>query len=803
MHTVHPHLLPRLVPEFVAAGAEVLSLDCFDTLVWRLTHQPTDVFAASGLALRPSARVHAEHEARRLRQVRDGRGEVTLEDIYGRALAARADVAAAVQAELDAERAHCYAFAPTVALIHAARAAGLRVIVVSDTYLSQPQLRALIAAAAGDEVAAMIERIYCSCEHGVSKAGGLLRRVLDDLKLPPHRLAHVGDNRVADYESASRLGILARHLEQFDAATEQQLRLESNIVSLVDPQARVQRPVYQPQRALLAEGLPALASPAERLGYAVIGPVLLGFASWVRDEARRWQADGSPPKLLFLMRDGHLPMQAYGQLATAPDAPACAVEVSRFTAFGAGLRTAADIDEYLAANIDSARWLAMARQLHFDDQEAAAIARKAERAADPRRAFLEQIRAGRGTKAILSRAARLRQRLAAHLKLNAGVNAGDRVMLVDLGYAGTVQDRIEPWLREDLGLDVRGRYLLLRDVQDRYGSKRGFIGAEFIDGRAINALCDYIALFEQLCAVSQGSVVDYADSGAPVRKDSGLASRQSEVRIAAQRGCLQFVADAVGQRGGRVAVPIEALRQASAAALARLLFLPSADELALFKDFEHDVNMGVDDKVLLFDPEACRTGLRDRGLFYVNDNPRQFLPAELRTFGLPLSLTLLAQRRFALDLRAQDFCLDRIDLPIMAASSRGTSLAQVEATPTHDGYYLARIPIGRAEYSIGVLFGRLFALVQLAGATLTRDDRVNRAGDRSLAVDVLPAAHHEGAVLGADGMLRLEDPAAFSYFEAPRVDRRHAYTLDLVFRPLQARQTQPIEAPQRSAVLHG
>jgi FMN phosphatase YigB (HAD superfamily) len=787
MHTIRPHLLPALVGDIVAAGAKVLSLDCFDTLIWRLTHRPTDVFAAAGMALRPSARIHAEHEARRLRQVRDGLDEVGIRDIYARALAGTAAVDAAVQAELAAEHAHCYAFPPTVELIRRAHAAGLRVIVVSDTYLSQAQLRELMTSAAGKDTAALIERIYCSCEYGVSKSGGLFRKVLDDLRLPPQRVVHVGDHRLADYESAGKLGIPARHLQQFDPATEQQLRLESNIVALIDPLARASRPVYQPQRALLASGLPAIEDSAERLGYAVVGPVLAGFAAWLRSEARSWQAEGAAPKLLFLMRDGHLPLQVYRGFAAAGDAPSFAVEISRFTAFGAGMRTPADIDEYLAANIGSARWLAMARHLHYHEHEAQALARRVERAADPRRRFLELIRRESSTQLILARASQLRERLAAHLTRAARLDAGDRVMLVDLGYAGTVQDRIEPWLREDLGLDVRGRYMIQRDVQDRYDSKRGFIGVDLVDGRAINTLCDHIALFEQLCAVNQGSVIDYAADGQPLRRDSGLASRQSEVRLAVQRGCCRYVADMVhGDAVGSASVPLEASRQAGAAALARLLFLPSADELALFKGFEHDVNMGVDDKVLLFDPEACRTGLRDRGLFYVNNNPRQLLPAELRRSGLPLTLTLLAQRRFDLDLRLGDFSLERITLPIMVADPSRSTLTEIEALPTHDGFFAARIPIGHSQYAIGILFGRHFERLQLAAASVTRDIGMF-AGPDDAAIDVLGEAVHEEVVDEGSGLLHYASPAAFTYFHPHALDRRQRYVLNVVFRPLQSR----------------
>jgi hypothetical protein len=204
----------------------------------------------------------------------------------------------------------------------------------------------------------------------------------------------------------------------------------------------------------------------------------------------------------------------------------------------------------------------------------------------------------------------------------------------------------------------------------------------------------------------------------------------------------------------------------------------------------------------LFDDAACRDGLRNRGLFYVNDNRRQFLPAELRAHGLPLTLTLLAQRRFGLDLRAPDFSFDHIALPVMVANRTQSSLATIEAMATYDGYYLAAIPIGRCEYSIGVLFGRDFERVQLHAASVSRQDALFDAGDLSAAVDVLPAAIHEGARLEADGVLTLGSNAAFTYFDPPALDARHQYVLNVVFRPLQRRARQPAAAAASVSPTH-
>jgi hypothetical protein len=120
---VHPHALAAALDAF--PGVALLSLDCFDTLVWRQTHAPRDVFGALALPT-PQQRIWAEQSARAAAIVRHGRAEVTIAEIYTELMpnATAADRAAAVADECDAEAGHCFGFAPTISLMRQARARG-------------------------------------------------------------------------------------------------------------------------------------------------------------------------------------------------------------------------------------------------------------------------------------------------------------------------------------------------------------------------------------------------------------------------------------------------------------------------------------------------------------------------------------------------------------------------------------------------------------------------------------------------------------------------------------------------------
>ena len=208
----------------------MLSLDCFDTRLWRDCHAPADVFVTLS-GLNPQQRAWAERAARIEAMFRRERGEVKLPEIY-RQLYSNADEAALAEraaAEVAAEKRFCFGFAPTIELMRRARTRGLKIIIVSDTYLDHDELAGLIRASAGAEALPLIDTIDCSSEHGLSKGAGLLQTVVGLLDVAPRDILHIGDNAASDYAAARAAGINALHLVQFAPVAEKRLRLEAAV----------------------------------------------------------------------------------------------------------------------------------------------------------------------------------------------------------------------------------------------------------------------------------------------------------------------------------------------------------------------------------------------------------------------------------------------------------------------------------------------------------------------------------------------------------------------------------------------
>jgi FMN phosphatase YigB (HAD superfamily) len=765
-----PGLLERR-PE----GVSILSLDCFDTLLWRSTQAPVDVFADCGGVWQ---RTRAEKRARQLRRFADGGSEVSIEEIHRarRPAADEAEIAAAVASELAAEARHCFAFAPTVALMRDAKARGLQIVIVSDTYLSEPQLRGLIEAAAGAEVAGLIDHIFCSSAFGITKAGGLFAPVLQALGAAPQTILHVGDNKAADHDAPAALGINAVHLRQFDAVAEQRLRLEAAAASILDSRARADRPIRQLHRPPVS--LRAESDPAWALGHDVLGPVMHAFAQWVAAEA----AALGGAKILFLLRDGHLPQRVF---EAATGGCAAAAEISRFTARRAALTSAEAVAGFLAGQVRHERVEVLARQLGFHREEIERLGRGGQAAFE--KAALQPS----NVRKIVERSRRFGDKLFAHLA-RAGVERGDTVMLVDLGYNGTVQDYLEDALAERFEFKFAGRYLLLREEAESGHDKKGFIDPRHFDFNAIHALCGPIALVEQLATVALGSVIDYAPDGAPMRKAAGAKGAQNAIRDRVQEGCVAFAQEAgAGFHTTPAADDEEARRTMAAASLARLLFMPVAEEVALFQAFEHDVNLGTDDMVELLDPDEAGSGLRRRGFFYLNTAQRAFLPGELQPHGLPLNLALFSANRFALQLRAADFRGAPLKLPVFLADERGQTAIQADAYPTHDGYYLATIPVGAGRFAAGIQFGALCDWLEIDEIAFypVKGFSPDTPGD---AAPPIPATVvRDGMTEEGPGLFRCAPGALLMAPPVPGL-HREPHLLAVTFRPIARRSAQTL-----------
>ena len=307
----------------------IYSFDVFDTCIVRTCAKPGDLFyllaerllASSGqpygreevseLAL---ARVHAEKAAHRNTR----KQEVTLADIYNELADPSAWGFSATEMQEAEVRLEREVMRPVVAVrgrIEALRAAGERVIFVSDMYLPGVVVRELLLGC-GYEVPD--GTLYVSSDLNATKrAGNLFKHVLKQENIAARELKHCGDGVEGDVIGARRGGISAElvTLTQLNRFEKAMLKVPSTTpwaTSQLAGVARATRLSFAgdgPQKDGLQESAELAAS--------VVAPLLTGFVLWVLQDARARGLE----RLYFVARDGQVLHKVAEALKTGVDAP--------------------------------------------------------------------------------------------------------------------------------------------------------------------------------------------------------------------------------------------------------------------------------------------------------------------------------------------------------------------------------------------------------------------------------------------------------------------------------------------------
>ncbi|NQX67040.1 HAD family hydrolase [Paenibacillus alba] len=277
------------------ADIALLSLDIFDTLLFRTCANPADVFVqVAGKAhlqgcLQASItaeafkamRILAEHEARQKQLARTGFGEVTLELIYAQMPEGSCDKARIALIEVETEAEVCYVNPHVASLLTACQSAGIPVALLSDMYLSADQLRYILNAAGLDLAA--VDTILVSSEEQEGKSSGHLFARLKEMypHMESRRILHIGDNVAADIDGAAKAGIRAIHYnvipEHFESLQHWEYVRHGDVL-----------PEWKSLRKL-AEASDKIDAATEqeqqfyRLGASVIGPFLQSLCDWVLD----------------------------------------------------------------------------------------------------------------------------------------------------------------------------------------------------------------------------------------------------------------------------------------------------------------------------------------------------------------------------------------------------------------------------------------------------------------------------------------------------------------------------------------
>jgi FMN phosphatase YigB (HAD superfamily) len=292
------------------AKIDVLSVDVYDTVLTRNCGDPSDLYLLLGRSLArrgeiewtPEVFARVRHQAELSVWQREGDldSPTSLADFYLEV----ADflsipierVPGMVQAELDLERRLLRAVPRAAEGLSLARAAGVQVAFVSDTYLSQDTVREHLEL---HGLLANGDHLFVSSAWSRSKASGALFETALDRFAPSSRVLHVGDHPHSDLAMPRRLRLEAKQvtagrLNRYERLLSERSFDTAGLATAFAGASRLAR------LAVGARGGHERALSCVAAGVAA--PVLVGYVLWLLERARAHSLD----RLVFLARDGQV-----------------------------------------------------------------------------------------------------------------------------------------------------------------------------------------------------------------------------------------------------------------------------------------------------------------------------------------------------------------------------------------------------------------------------------------------------------------------------------------------------------------
>ena len=254
---------------------KVITFDVFDTLIIRDVKKPTDVFKFSYGFLGRYIRVLAEIISRKISKT----GEVTLKDI-------QKFFPFNIERELSFEFKFCRANPQIYDLYRKLIDDGKIIYAISDMYLDSLTISNILKNNGYD-----IPVIVSSEEGKSKKTGDLFSAFLDKYNYSNDEILHIGDNYDSDVAGANKAGIKSIHIAKH--------KNELSYTSIRN---------YNTELAcFINHGLNNLADPVEKIGYEIVGPIILSFCQWIHKKYLEEKFDC----LYFLARDMQFTFDVY------------------------------------------------------------------------------------------------------------------------------------------------------------------------------------------------------------------------------------------------------------------------------------------------------------------------------------------------------------------------------------------------------------------------------------------------------------------------------------------------------------
>ncbi|MDH0289124.1 hypothetical protein N7414_08355 [Pseudomonas sp. GD04087] len=551
---------------------KTVAFDIFDTLLLRPLLDPESIKRLTAQRVdKGTAEKYLRYRAIAEARAREKAGrDITTAEIFdelGRLAGIEKGTLLALRQREEETEFACVTPRPdSIALLRYAKRLGKRVVLLSDMFLPQPVITAMLQKSS----ILQWDKLYISGEVGVRKdTGQLYELALREEQLLPEQMLMIGDNERSDVQIPGDMGLDLLHvLKPVDLARglPHWSRLVESIRGRDDLSAELALGLLLRRNfAKIAFGTfrPAAFSQgsAELLGYNVVGPLLTHFVTWLRERAER---DGTE-RLYFLSREGKLLKAAFDLWEEREPGTASAhylvlsrraVSVPRLGDFDDILTLARP--NYFSGTLENllaARFGVVLDDVELHDLEARGLW-NAGRLLDIGNNDVSHI------EPVLRH---LMPRILAQAELEApalqryleesGLTDEGKLAVVDVGYSGTIQRHLNAWLERP----INGYYMVTDELVDTFAGHYGVIADGCFSDRVSRAtrgncsLFDQNFLLEQLLSADDAQVNHYQleDDGSLAARfqdlgDEELAAR--DIRQQIQGGALAYLRDVLDIR---------------------------------------------------------------------------------------------------------------------------------------------------------------------------------------------------------------------------------------------------------------
>lgn len=315
---------------------EVISFDVFDTCVFRKVLEPRDVFLLMEEELVSKhgrlflgfsdLRFRSELEVAEKLWSLDLASEFGLEDIYRTLFLTKPALRPFEQeireAELRTERAVTVPSDRALSYFKQVRKLGKKTIFITDVYLPRKHIEEVLEQCGYEGY----DKLFVSCEVGTNKRSGkLFDLALSEMSVRPQSMIHIGDNGRADVTNARSRGMAAHKVPNALEVFRQSPHLKARYLS--------GKPKHEHYafRATASDSLLcglqknyAIGGSARKdlqagssydAGYQILGPYCYGFVNWTIRHAR----EKGIKDLYFVARDGWFLKKVFDEINSAAE----------------------------------------------------------------------------------------------------------------------------------------------------------------------------------------------------------------------------------------------------------------------------------------------------------------------------------------------------------------------------------------------------------------------------------------------------------------------------------------------------